>query len=178
MSTQPPQWGPPAPQSPYPPAVPPQNPYGSGYPQQAPMGYPAPGPAAYGLAMKRRNPVGVWLGLPLITFGIYTLVWYFKIHKEMAEFDSRRHISPAGSLLTLMFGGWLIIPPFVSLYNTGKRIADAQRAAGLRPTCSAGLGLLLCFIFGLVSLYYQSELNKVVDHYQQAAPGTQVPLAV
>lgn len=190
MSTQPPQWGPPSPNSnPYPPAAPAQNPYPGGYPQQAPAGYgypaaaPAPGypqqgPAHFGLAMKRRNIFAVWLGLPLITLGIYGLVWYYKIHKEMAEFDSRRKISPAGSLLTMIFGGWLLfIPPLVSVYNCGKRIADAQRSAGLQPTCSGGLGLLFVFVLGLFPLYYQSELNKVVDHYRQAPPGTQVPLA-
>lgn len=144
------------------------------------MGQPMPGgaPVAGGLAMKRRNPVGVWLGLPIITFGIYSYVWYYKIHREMRDFDRRRSINPVGSLLTLMFGGFLIIPPFVSLYNTGKRIQDAQRAAGLPTTCSPGIGLLLMFVFSLGILYYQSELNKVVDRYPGAAPGVQVPLFV
>ncbi|MEU5425468.1 DUF4234 domain-containing protein [Streptomyces olivoreticuli] len=177
MSTQPPQWGPPAPQSPYPPAVPPQNPYGSGYPQQAPMGYPAPGPAAYGLAMKRRNPFAVWLGLPIITLGIYGIVWHYKVNKEMAQFDSRRHINPAMSVLAITLGIFLVIPPYVSIFNTGRRISEAQRAAGLSPSCSGGLGLLLAFL-GFHGLYYQFELNKVVDHYGQVEPGTQVPLAV
>ncbi|KJY42578.1 hypothetical protein VR41_07380 [Streptomyces sp. NRRL B-1568] len=148
-----------------------------GYP--APGGYPQQGPAHFGLAMKRRNVVAVWLGLPLITLGIYGLVWYYKIHKEMLQFDSRRNISPTGSLLTVMFGGFLLgIPALVSFYNTGNRIADAQRAAGLHPTCSGGIGLLLCFFLGLGPLYYQGELNKVIDHYGNPQPGTQLPLAV
>ncbi|MFI9718592.1 DUF4234 domain-containing protein [Streptomyces sp. NPDC052396] len=167
--TTPPQWGQPGP-NPYQ-----QMPAGYGYPAPAaPVGYPAP--AHYGLAMKRRGPWAVWF-LVIITLGIYSLVWYFKIHKEMAEFDSRRKISPAGSMLTIWFGWYLLIPPFVSYYNTGKRICDAQRAAGLPQTCSGGLGLFLVFIFGTHSVYYQSELNKVVDHYGQVPPGTQVPLA-
>lgn len=152
-------------------------------PRQAPAAPPAvrptngaPQQASMGLAMKRRNPVGVWLGLPLITFGIYTYVWYFKIHREMAEFDRRRVIPVVGPLLVLLFLSWTIVAPLVSLYNTGNRIADAQRAAGLRPTCSAGIGLLLCFVFGLVSLYYQSELNKIVDSYAGAPAGATVAL--
>jgi hypothetical protein len=131
--------------------------------------------APTGLAMKRRNPVGVWLGLPLITLGIYTYVWYYKIHREMAEFDRRRVVPVAGPMLVLLFLSWTLVAPLVSLYNTGNRIANAQRAAGLRPTCSAGIGLLLCFAFGLVSLYYQSELNKIVDAYG-APEGTTVAL--
>ena len=132
-------------------------------------------PVATGLAMKRRNSVGVWLGLPLITFGIYSYVWYYKIHREMAEFDRRRAIPVAGPMLVLLFLGWTVVAPLVSLYNTGNRIADAQRAAGLRPTCSAGIGLLLCFVLGLVSLYYQSELNKIVDSYGDPA-GVEIAL--
>ncbi|MEU7042279.1 DUF4234 domain-containing protein [Streptomyces varsoviensis] len=166
MSTQQP-WGPQSDQ-PHAPAAPA---YG-GYP-----GYPQGGPIGFGLAMKRRVPLGVWLGLPLITLGIYSLVWYYKVNKEIAEFDSRRHVSPVGALLAITIGGFVIIPPFVSVFNTGKRIAEAQRAAGLTPTCSAGIGLLLMFVLGLYPLYYQIELNKIVDHYNQATPGTQVPLA-
>ena len=132
--------------------------------------------APVGLAMKRRNPVGVWLGLPLITLGIYTYVWYYKIHREMAEFDRRRVVPVAGPMLVLLFLSWTIVAPLVSLYNTGNRIADAQRAAGLRPTCSAGIGLLLCFCFGLVSLYYQGELNKIADAYAGAPAGTAIAL--
>jgi hypothetical protein len=145
----------------------------AGYAQVAPIPIPLPVPT--GLAMKRRNPVGVWLGLPLITLGIYQLVWYYKIHREMAEFDRRRAISPAGPLLVLIFLGWTVIAPLVSWYNTGNRIRQAQRAAGVQPECSAAVGLLLMFVFGLGVLYYQVQLNRIVDAYRVPA-GTQVLL--
>jgi hypothetical protein len=125
----------------------------------------APPQAATGLAMKKRNPVGVWLGLPLITLGIYSLVWYYKIHREMAEFDPRRSVPVAGPLLVILFLSWTVVAPLVSFYNTGSRIADAQRSAGIAVTCNPVIGLLLCFVFGLQFLYYQSELNKIVDAY-------------
>jgi Domain of unknown function (DUF4234) len=129
--------------------------------------------------MKQRNVVAVWLGLPLITLGIYTFVWYYKIHDEMKRFDPRAEINPAGSLLTYMFGGFLcFIPPLVSFFNTGKRIANAQRAAGLPQTCTPVVGLLLSFVFGLGVLYYQGELNKIVAHYGNVAPGSPIQLAV
>ena len=60
-------------------------------------------PVAAGLVMKPRNPWLVWLVWPLITLGIYHLVWYFKIHKEMAEFDRRRSVPVAGPMLVLLF---------------------------------------------------------------------------
>lgn len=137
----------------------------------------APAAAATGLAMKRRNPVAVWLGLPLITLGIYHLVWYYKIHKEMAEFDRRRTVPTTGPLLVLLLLGWTVIAPAVSYYNAGNRIRQAQRAAGMTPTCSGGIGLLLMLVLGLGTLYYQVELNKVADHYGVPA-GTQIPLYV
>ncbi|MCC3771874.1 DUF4234 domain-containing protein [Streptomyces sp. UNOC14_S4] len=142
------------------------------------MGYPAPGPAAYGAAMKHRGPIAVWLGLPLITLGIYGIVWHYKVNKEMGQFDPRRPVNPVMSVLAVTLGVFLIVPPFVSVYNTGKRIREAQRAAGVEPTCSAGLGVFLMFFCSLYVLYYQSQLNKVVERYGDVAPGTQVPLAV
>ena len=151
------------------PAVPAFSPAMPGY-------QPAQTSAASGLAMKRRNPWLVWLVWPFITLGIYHLVWYFKIHKEMAEFDRRRAVPVAGPMLILLFLSWTVIAPLISYYNCGNRIANTQRSAGLQPTCSPVVGLLLMlFAFGSGTVYYQYELNRVVDVYQ-AEPGTQVPL--
>lgn len=153
-----------------------QQGYGQVVPGQQDGNY---GPPPAGAQMKQRNVVAVWLGLPLITLGIYTFVWYYKIHDEMKRFDPRAEINPVGSLLTYMFGGFLcFIPPLVSFFNTGKRIANAQRAAGLPQTCTPVVGLLLNFVFGLGVLYYQGELNKIVAHYGNVAPGSPVQLAV
>ena len=132
-----------------------------------------------GAQMKRRNVLAVWIILPVITLGVYVLVWYYFIHGELRRFDPRAKINPIGSLLVLMFSGILLgIPALISIYNTGKRIADAQRAAGLAPTCSAALGVVLTFVLGLSTLYYQAELNKIVDQYSNAAFGKPVQLAV
>ena len=60
---------------------------------------------------------------------------------------------------------WTVVTPLISFYNTGRRIADAQRSAGIPVTCNPVVGLLLCFVFGLQSLYYQAELNRIVDAY-------------
>ncbi|MFE9822465.1 DUF4234 domain-containing protein [Streptomyces sp. NPDC005791] len=130
-----------------------------------------------GLAMKRRGPVAVWLGLTLITLGIYQLVWYFKIHKELQEFDRRQNLKPGGSVLVLVFLGWTVIAPLISFRNTGKAIADAQRAAGLPVTCSPATSMWLMFVFGLNVWYMQRQLNLVTDAYPDVAPGTGVSLA-
>jgi hypothetical protein len=135
-------------------------------------------PVASGLAIKRRNAVTVWILWPLITLGIYHLVWYYKIHKEMAEFDRRRAIPVAGPMLVLIFLGWTVIAPIISYHNAGKRIRTTQTSAGLVASCSPALCWLLWFVFGLNTLYMQAQLNKVVDQYPGATPGTQVPLYV
>jgi len=131
---------------------------------------------ARGLQMKRRNPVTVWILWPVLTLGIYHLVWYYKIHHEMGEFDPRRKIPDIGPVLVLLLLSWTVIAPFVSYYNCGNRIANAQRAAGLQPTCSGLFGMLLMIAFGLGTLYYQMELNRVHDVYRGVLPGTEVPL--
>jgi hypothetical protein len=141
----------------------------------APDSYGEPAPVASGLAMKGRNPWLVWLVWPLITLGIYHLVWYFKIHKEMAEFDRRRAVPVAGPMLVLLFLSWTFIAPLISYYNCGNRIANTQRSAGLQATCSPVAGMLLMFVLGSGTVYYQFELNRVVDAYK-AEPGSQVPL--
>ncbi|MFC9946769.1 DUF4234 domain-containing protein [Streptomyces pratensis] len=137
----------------------------------------APAGQLPGQAMKRRGPVAVWLGLTLITLGIYQLVWYYKIHNELQEFDRRQTLKPAGSMLVLLFLGWTVIAPLISFKNTGRAIANAQRAAGLPVTCSPATSMWLMFVFGLNVWYMQRQLNLVVDAYPGAAPGTQVTLA-
>ncbi|MCF3936986.1 DUF4234 domain-containing protein [Gordonia tangerina] len=138
----------------------------------------AGGAVASGLAVKRRNPFAVWIGLPLITLGIYYFVWYYKIHKEMAEFDRRRQIPVVGPMLVLLLLGWTVIGPLISYHNAGARIRNAQRAAGLPETCSPLLCWLLAFVFSTNLLYMQFELNKVADRYPGAAPHSPVPLFV
>lgn len=111
--------------------------------------------------IKRRNPWAVWIGLPLITLGIYFFVWYYKIHREMADQSRDPNAPVAGPLLVMIFLGWMGIPFLISFYRTGTRIREAQMRAGVEGTCSPVIGMLLCFVFGLGSFYYQNELNKI-----------------
>jgi uncharacterized protein (DUF2267 family) len=94
----------------------------------------------------------------------------------------QRHRTPWGpredALLAVTLGAFVIVPPFVSLYQTGDRIARMQRTAGLTPTCSPVAGfLLMVFLFGSGILYYQAELDKIWDHYGNPPKGSAIPLA-
>ncbi len=130
-----------------------------------------------GRAGKTRNVFLVWLVWPLITLGIYHLVWYYKVNREAKEFDQRIVVDPVLSVVAISLGALLVVPPFVSVYNTGTRIARMQRSAGMEPTCNPWIGLVLVFVLSLHSLYYQQQLNEIWAHYQEPAEGTPVPLA-
>ncbi|WP_242906739.1 DUF4234 domain-containing protein [Actinomadura terrae] len=167
----------------------PQQGQGQPYQQQQQQAYqggyaPAPqhqqqqAPVARGAGanMKRRNPVGAWLGLPIITFGIYGMVWFFKVHQELHEYDRRIDNAATNALLSILFGSITLgIWPLVMWVKLGGRIAEAQRAAGLPASCSGGMGFLLG-ILGFGVLYYQLQLNKVVDRYGDTPAGQQVSL--
>ena len=129
-----------------------------------------------GRAGKTRNIFLVWLIWPLITLGIYHLVWWYKINKEARDFDARIQVNPVLSVLALTLGWIIIVPPFVSVYRTGDRIAQMQEAAGLQRSCTAVIGLIGMFVASLQSLYYQAELNKIWAHLGSPQEGETVTL--
>lgn len=123
------------------------------------------GPAAAGGRIgKIREPIAVWL-LSYVTLGIYYLVWYYKINREVADFERSIRVSPGVSVLAVTVGWVIIVPPIVSMVQTGGRIARAQEGGGLPGTCSGGLGFVLSLLFGLNTIYYQSQLNDLWRRY-------------
>ncbi|MFD8235062.1 DUF4234 domain-containing protein [Streptomyces sp. NPDC059696] len=126
---------------------------------------------------KTRNIFLVWLIWPLITLGIYHLVWYYKINREARDFDSRIEVNPAMAVVAITLGWLLIVPPFISVYNTGLRIARMERSAGMEQECNPWIGVILFIVAGLYPLYYQHEVNQIWAHYQIPAEGAHVPLA-
>lgn len=120
---------------------------------------------------KIRNIWLVWLVWPLVTLGIYHFVWWYKINREARELDPAIEVEPAISVVAITLGALVIIPPFVSIFNTGERISRMQQAAGMPVTCNAILGLIASFFFGLHTLYYQSELNKIWTKLGSAPEG-------
>ena len=127
---------------------------------------------------KERNVAGVWLGLPLITLGIYTLVWYYKINNEARRYLRDDSIKPGMSLLAFTLGAILIVPPFISLYNTGKRIQRMQQQAGLTSQIEPVFCILLTFLLRLETLYMQAALNEIWQRHRaaQATDRPEMPL--
>jgi hypothetical protein len=123
-----------------------------------------------GVDVKERNPFGVW-ALAIVTLGIYYLVWYYKINKEMRRAYGI-DVDPAMAVVAITLGTLIIVPPFVSIYRTGRRVEQSQFNAGVRENISPILTLVLSFLFGLHIIYLQYNLNKAWDRGGRAlAPG-------
>ena len=124
---------------------------------------------------KIRNPLGV-LGLMLVTLGIYGVVWYFKINKEMAEIGKAKGTSECGtspgtSVLAVTLGAFILVPAFVSSYKTWVRLHNSERVTGSPEGMAPGLGFLLSLLLGPVGTYIlQANLNKVLRHQTGTAP--------
>jgi hypothetical protein len=83
--------------------------------------------------------------------------------------------SPGTSLLAVLVGWIIIVPPFLSFYNTWKRKEAAEKLTG-QTGMEPGLGFLLSWLLGPVGVYIlQRDLNAVVT--AQAAGGTSLPPA-
>jgi hypothetical protein len=131
--------------------------------------------APVGVQMKERSPVGVWL-LGIVTFGIYYLVYWYKIHTELAQFDPRRPVNPVFELMSVWLLAFTIVLPIMSILGLATKIRGAQTAVGLPEDCSGGLGLLFGFLGGTHVIYYQSRLNQVIAANAGVPAGQRIEL--
>lgn len=99
-------------------------------------------------AGKTRRPWAV-ATLCVVTLGVYVCVWYYKVNREMRDFGSAHgnpqlaESKPARSVLAITVGGWLLVPPFISLVRTTGRVLDVERLAFRTPGSRAGLIALM-----------------------------------
>jgi hypothetical protein len=79
----------------------------------------------------------VGLGLSIVTLGIYGFCWYYFVNDELKDIgreeadENLAQSSPAMSVTAILVGGYLIVPPLLSIYNYGQRIKRAQRLGGV-----------------------------------------------
>ena len=118
----------------------------------------------------KRNPLGV-LGLSLITLGVYFFVWYYKINVEVQRMENDQTMSPTRSLMAMIFGWLIIVPPFIAMYNTAKHVQKMETRLGVGQTVEPALALVLMLLFAFGNgVYLQEHLNRGWD-----AAGAQVP---
>jgi Domain of unknown function (DUF4234) len=123
----------------------------------------------------RRDPLGV-LGLSVVTLGIYGLYWYYKVNDEIRRFEHDETISPARSLMALIFGWLLIVPPFIAVWNTANHVLRMQERNGVRQQISPALTIVLLLAVSIaLGIYMQEHLNHVWDRMAGADPSESGP---
>jgi hypothetical protein len=109
--------------------------------------------------VKLRSPL-----LPFITLGIYHLVWWYRINRELRDAGHAHGVdlgqSPTSSLLALFPGALIIIPPFVSYWRGTNRVIGVARLTGTEPVNGWIALILFIVIQPAYWAYLQSSLNK------------------
>lgn len=119
-----------------------------------------------------------WAGftLSLLTLGVYGLFWYYLVNDELKDVGAAKgdenlaHSNPMMSVAALLVGGWLILPPFLSVYNYGQRIRRAQRLGGVpvREQINPTTAFLLYFPGLLLVVPYFVHFWYVTRHQNAA----------
>jgi hypothetical protein len=132
---------------------------------------------------------GLVLLWTVLTLGIYNLVWYYRINREMRDFG-RAHgdekladSNPVLSILAVTIGGLLIVPPMVSWWKCTGRIRRMQGLCNVEPVngwiigVSYVVGFFLFLTLAVIPPYVQDGLNKVWKLYPPAeGEGNEVEL--
>jgi polysaccharide biosynthesis transport protein len=151
--------------------------YGYGYPQ-------APGAPSKKLQIpgsqdrvKIRSPWAAAL-LPFVTLGIYHLVWWYRVNRELRDYGRAKGYdlgqSPTKSLLALFPGALIIVPALVTYWRGTRRIQGAARIAGKEPL-NGWIALMLYLLLGVgFWAYLQVALNGLWRAGAKSLPGQPV----
>ena len=116
-----------------------------------------------GRSYLKRNPLGV-LGLTVITLGIYFFYWYWKINDELRMVEHDESISPTRSLMAMIFGWLIIVPPFIAYYNTANHVLKDEERLGIQSQISPALTVVIALVIWMgMAAYVQEHLNRVWD---------------
>jgi ACR3 family arsenite efflux pump ArsB len=123
----------------------------------------------------KRDPLGV-LGLTIITLGIYFFVWYYKVNVEVQRIEHDQTMSPTRSLMAMIFGWVIIVPPFIAMYNTAKHVQALETRLGIQQTLEPALTIILMVLFSVGNgIYVQEHLNRAWETASRAS-GPAAPL--
>lgn len=128
--------------------------------------------------VKVRSPWAAAL-LPFVTLGIYHLVWWYRINRELRDYGRAKGYdlgqSPVASLLALFPGGIIVIPALVSYWRGVKRVQGASRVAGREPLNGWIAIILYLLLSPALWAYVQVSLNDVWRQEAEPLPGEAPP---
>lgn len=128
----------------------------------------------------KQQSVWAWLGLTLITLGIYNLFWYYRVNREMKEVGGALGNTELGASSPGMsvFSQFIPIANLVSIHKTGRRIQQVQVASGRPGDYNMLVHWILIIFTGLWPMYAQSVLNGLWETAQSAsAPTATTPVS-
>lgn len=118
-----------------------------------------------GSTAKIRDVIAVTV-LTFVTLGIYGVVWYYKVNREMADYGKANGhdelgTSPGTSLVAITIGALVVVPALVSIFRTFQRVQALQRITGATGPINGWLGLVIFLIFSPALWgYMQSGLSS------------------
>jgi uncharacterized protein DUF4234 len=130
--------------------------------------------------VKVRSPWAAAL-LPFVTFGIYHLVWWYRINREMRDYGQAKGYdlgqNPTNSLLALFPGGLIIVPALITYWRGVKRVMGASKLAGQEPVNGWIAIILYLLLAPALWAYVQVSLNKVWETEADPLEGQPAPPA-
>jgi uncharacterized protein DUF4234 len=128
--------------------------------------------------VKIRSPWAAAL-LPIITLGIYHFVWWYRINRELRDYGKAKGYdlgqNPTNSLLALVPGFLIVVPPLVTYWRGTKRVMGASRLAGKDPLNGWIAIILYLLLSPALWAYIQVSLNDVWRLEADALPGQEPP---
>ncbi|HEY6551168.1 MAG TPA: DUF4234 domain-containing protein [Solirubrobacterales bacterium] len=130
--------------------------------------------------VKIRNPWAVAL-LPIITLGVYHLVWWYRINRELRDFGKVKGYdlgqNPTNSVLALFPGGIIIVPALITYWRGTKRVMGAAKIAGQEPL-NGWIAIILYLLLGPAFwAYIQVSLNNIWEAEADPVEGQPAPPA-
>ena len=128
--------------------------------------------------VKLRSPWAVAL-LPIVTLGIYGLVWWYRVNRELRDYGRATGYdlgqSPTNSVLALFPGGLIVVPALVTYWRGTKRVQGAARVAGKEPLSGWIALILYLLVTPAFAAYLQVSLNHVWEQEAEPLPGQEGP---
>jgi len=124
--------------------------------------------------VKLRSPWAAAL-LPIVTLGIYHLVWWYRINRELRDYGYMKEQdlgqNPTNSVLALFPGGLIIVPALIGYWNGFKRVQLASRLAG-KEQANGWIALILYILLApALWAYIQVSLNEIWEQDAEALGG-------